>query len=481
MIFSSLYFALFLSVLAVSFVKADEAVVTLTDSTFDDFIKSKEYVLAEFYAPWCGHCKQLAPHYEKAAQALKAEGLNNVALAKIDATVEKALGEKFEIKGFPTLKWFVNGEMKEYSGGRTDQTIISWIKKKTGPAAKPISTSEELESFKSSADVVVVGLFEKEEDSKAFVRSASDSESIQYGIVTGSAAVDAVKAAAGCASGTPFIVLFKKFDDGQAIFSGDATDAKAIDSFVAGNSLPLITPYNQENAQKIFGGSIKQHVLLFVDASDKAKTDATVEAAKPVAKEYRGDYLFVTVDKKDSRIVEYFGIKSDEYPTARIITMGENGIRKHKLVEKDITASSLTDSIKGHKAGSLPVELKSEEIPASQNEPVFVMVGKQFPELVRKEGHKNVLLEVYAPWCGHCKKLAPIYDELAKKYKQFDNLIIAKMDGTLNEVADFQVGGFPTIKFFPAGSNEIIDYQGGRELSDLSKYLEEKIPGLASA
>jgi len=458
---------------------SDEAVFTLTDSTFDDFIKSKQYVLAEFYAPWCGHCKSLAPHYEKAAQALKDEGLDNVALAKIDATVEKALADKYKIGGFPTLKWFVNGEMKEYTGGRTDQTIISWIKKKTGPAAKPITSVAELESFKSSADVVVVGLFEKEADAASFIQSASNSESVQYGIVVGSSNVEAVKAAAGCASGTPYIVLFKKFDDPQAIFSGDASDSKAIDSFVAGNSLPIITPFSQETAQKIFGGSIKQHVLLFVDSSDKEKKDKTVETAKPVAKEYIGQYLFVTIDKADSRVVEYFGIK--DYPTARIVSLGEKGMRKFKLISDEITEKSLRESISGHKDGNLPLELKSEEIPASQAEDVFVLVGKQFNEIVKKDGHKNVLLEVYAPWCGHCKKLAPIYDELAKKYKHFDNLIVAKMDGTLNEVEDFQVGGFPTIKFFPAGSNEAVDYKGGRELADLSKFLEENIPGLASA
>lgn len=58
--------------------------------------------------------------------------------------------------------------------------------------------------------------------------------------------------------------------------------------------------------------------------------------------------------------------------------------------------------------------MKSEEIPATNDEPVKILVGKNFDSLVMNND-KDVLVEFYAPWCGHCKQLAPIYDELAKK------------------------------------------------------------------
>jgi thioredoxin-like negative regulator of GroEL len=59
----------------------------------------------------------LAPEYAKAATALKALG-NEAVLAKIDATAETALGSRFDIKGYPTLKWFVDGEHVDYNGPR---------------------------------------------------------------------------------------------------------------------------------------------------------------------------------------------------------------------------------------------------------------------------------------------------------------------------------------------------------------------------
>ena len=76
---------------------------------------------------------------------------------------------------------------------------------------------------------------------------------------------------------------------------------------------------------------------------------------------------------------------------------------------------------------------------------------------------KDVLVEVYAPWCGHCKKLAPIWDELAKATEDIDDLIIAKMDGTTNEAKGLAISGFPTVKMFPKGrKNRPMDYKGGR-------------------
>ncbi|XP_057291473.1 uncharacterized protein LOC130614094 [Hydractinia symbiolongicarpus] len=118
--------------LFVTFVSGED-VLTLTNSNFDAHaLDSKKNVLVEFYAPWCGHCKNLAPTYEKVATAFKSEP--NCVIAKVDADTEKDLGTRFGISGFPTIKFFGkdNKEPEEYSGGRSEQDFIDFMNDKCG-------------------------------------------------------------------------------------------------------------------------------------------------------------------------------------------------------------------------------------------------------------------------------------------------------------------------------------------------------------
>merc|ERR1711915_990607 len=420
---------------AVAEIKKEEGVLVLTNDNFQEAVDGNEFILVEFYAPWCGHCKALAPEYAKAAGIL-AEKDSPIKLAKVDATEESSVAEKFEVRGYPTLKFFKNGKAMEYGGGRTADTIVSWVEKKTGPPAKTLAFVEDAKAYADGKSVAIIGFFKDEttDAAKAFLAAAGMMDDFEFGI-TGDDAVFAEYGVEGEA-----VLLLKDFDDGKAVLSE----------------------------------GIKSHLLVFSSAKAESHTD-TLAMLKEIAIANKGKMLFVTIntDEEDhKRILEFFAIKEDELPTFRAIKLGED-MAKFKPDNDAIESDNIKAFVGDFLDGKLKQHLMSEDVPEDwDKEPVKVLVGKNFHEVaVNKD--KDVLVEFYAPWCGHCKQLAPIWDKLGEKYKDSETVVIAKMDSTANELEEAKVQGFPTIKLFKKGTNEIVDYNGDRTVDGFSKFLED--------
>lgn len=128
---------------ATSLTTGNSAVLDLIPANFDKVVlESNKPALVEFFAPWCGHCKTLAPIYEDLAQSYSYAS-DKLSIAKVDADAEKDLGKRFGVKGFPTLKWFdgKGGDPEDYTGGRDLDSLQEFVKEKTG--VKPKGKVEE--------------------------------------------------------------------------------------------------------------------------------------------------------------------------------------------------------------------------------------------------------------------------------------------------------------------------------------------------
>merc|ERR1712142_383680 len=313
----------------------DEGVLVLTVANFAKAVEDNEFVLVEFYAPWCGHCKALAPEYVKAAAKLVDQG-SEIKLAKVDATEEGSLTEEHGVRGYPTLKFFRNGKPVEYNGGRQADDIVNWLLKKTGPPAKALASVEEAKAFIAEKPVTIVGFFKDQESdaAKQFLAAVSATDDHPFAITADDAAFTEYSMTADG------VVLFKDFDEGKNVYEGEVTEDGLV-KFVAANSLPLVVDFNHETASKIFGGEIKSHLLIFL-SKEAGHYDTYLEAATSAAKGFKGQVLFVTIntDEEDhSRILEFFGMKNDEIPGLRIIKLEED-MAKYKPDSYDLSESA---------------------------------------------------------------------------------------------------------------------------------------------
>ncbi|XP_077380290.1 protein disulfide-isomerase [Festucalex cinctus] len=449
----------------------EDDVLVLRKSNFEEALQAHPDILVEFYAPWCGHCKALAPEYAKAAGMLKAEG-SAIRLAKVDATEETELAQEFGVRGYPTIKFFKGGDKespKEYSAGRQADDFINWLKKRTGPAVATLADVTAAQSLIADNDVVVIGFFKNVESdgAKAFEKAAEAVEDIPFGITSDDAVFTKFEVS------KDGVVLFKKFDEGRNTFDGDLTK-ETILSFIKANQLPLVIEFTEQTAPKIFGGDIKSHILMFLPKSASDFQDK-MDQFKKAAESFKGQILFIFIDSSlddNQRILEFFGLKKEECPAIRLITLEEE-MTKYKPEKNDITAEGIVEFCTQFTQGKLKPHLMSQDIPEDWDKtPVKVLVGKNFEE-VAFDPKKNVFVEFYAPWCGHCKQLNPIWEKLGEKYKDSADIIVAKMDSTANEIEAVKVHSFPTLKFFPMGEERtVIDYNGERTLEGLTKFLE---------
>ncbi|XP_062223097.1 protein disulfide isomerase-like 1-3 [Phragmites australis] len=449
----------------------EEAVLTLDTGNFSEVVAKHEFIVVEFYAPWCGHCKQLAPEYEKAASILSKHD-PPIVLAKVDASDKKNkdLSGKYEVQGFPTIKILKNqgDNMQDYNGPRDADGIVGYLKKQVGPASTEIKSVEDAASLIGDKGVVVVGVFPSFGGSEYenFLSVAEKMRSDYDFLHTLDASIlpRGDKTVKG-----PVVRLFKPFD--ELFVDSQDFDKDALQKFIEVSGFPTVVtfdtdPTNQKYLLKYFenAGTKAMLYLSFSDDRIEAFKSQFYEAAKQYGDK---NISFLIGDVTDAQgAFQYFGLKESEVPLIFIQASGA------KFIKPTVEPEQIFPWLKDYTDGILAPYVKSDPIPEVNDQPVKVVVANSLHEVVFNSG-KNVLLEFYAPWCGHCQKLAPILDEVALSLKNDEDVVIAKMDGTTNDVpSDFTVEGYPTMYFYSSGGN-LLSYEGGRTAEAIINFIKK--------
>jgi len=460
-----------LSVAFAALVAAEGAsdVIDLTAANFESTVNGEKLALVEFFAPWCGHCKALAPHYEEAATELKNKSIK---LMKVDCVEQADLCQSKGITGYPTLKVYRNGEATDYAGPRQTDGIISYMTKQALPAVSEVTADKHDEFIKADKIVAVAYLASPTDAPAAEFSAAAEANRDDYlfGLVTDKAAIEA----AGVTP--PAIVLYRSFDEPKTEFPYPVkvTNKNEIVDWIKLLRIPTIDQVSGEN-YGVYAASELPLAYLFLDPS-KGDHEAHVEALRPVASQFRGKVNFVWIDSvRFGDHAKALNLNEAVWPSFVIQDL-KNQLKYPLEQTGEVKPADVQSLVEKYLAGKLEPTLKSAPIPETQDEPVWNLVGKQFDEVVYDD-KKDVFVEFYASWCGHCKRLKPTWDQLGETFADSkDRITIAKMEAQDNDLppsVPFRISGFPTLKFKPAGGREWVDYDGDRSLESLISFVQE--------
>jgi len=365
--------------------------ISLDDKNFASQVGSSPHFVM-FYAPWCGHCKRLAPTWEELAVKHAKDVDSEVTIAKVDCTTATALCSAQDVTGYPTLKFFKSGAEKEdgvkYRGNRDAASLEKFIAEKLGneiPEEKAATAETAQATVENGLHVLTAGSFES-----------------------------------SISKGDTFVKFYAPW---------------------CGHCQKLAPTWDE--LAKAFEKDEKVKV---------AKVDCTQHQAPCQEHEVRG------------------------YPTLAYFRNG----RKVETYKGARTLAELKDFIntmKGEEAA--PAGSEDGKVPDSTKpEPAVVLLGKENFEEKTKTGVSFV--KFYAPWCGHCKRLAPTWEELAQKYKGTAGVMVGHVDCTAADNANRAlcdangVNGFPTLNIYKDGE-KVGEYSGKRDLEALAAFVEKHL------
>ncbi|NXS75644.1 PDIA2 isomerase, partial [Pandion haliaetus] len=410
------------------------------------------------------------------------------------------LANEFGITSYPTLKLFRDGNRTHplaYTGQMDAEGIVRWMRRRASPSATLLQDTDTAATFISSQDLVVIGFF-KDLGGKAaqvFYEVAGEMVDVPFGV----AEVAELFQAYGLSADT--VCLFKKFDEGRTDFPVDPArglDAAELTQLLRVHSLELVMEFTNETSDQIFSAKIPHHMLLFLNKSSSAQLTLR-DGFRVAAGTFRGkvrrsqggdvagcpwgtpasvspspaQVLFVVVDVTGygADVLPFFGLTPADAPTLRLVKMENN--RKYRMDQDAFSDTAISIFVQAVLDGKVKPHLMSAEPPEDwDTRPVKVLVGKTFEQVAFDET-KNVFVKFYAPWCSHCQAMAAAWEELGERYKDHEDIVIAELDATANELENITIKGFPTLHYFPAGpGRKMVEYKSTRDVETFSKFLE---------
>lgn len=288
------------------------------------------------------------------------------------------------------------------------------------PAVTQVTADKHAEFIKADKVVVVLYATQTSDAPVPNFSAAANKhrDDFLFGLVTDPAVAQAADIS------PPAIVVYKTFDEGRNDYpSGDVTtvETEQLATWLKEVSTPLLDEVNGETYGK-YAESGLPLAYVFVDPTKEDK-QSILDSFKPVAKQHKGKINFAWIDAvKFAEHGKAMNLPDAKWPAFVIQDIAKN--LKYPFDQSNtFSAETVAPFVRDFAAGKVEPSIRSQPIPETQDEPVVVLVSKQFDEIVYDD-NKDVFIEFYAPWCGHCKRLKPTWDSLGEKFANVKDKVV---------------------------------------------------------
>lgn len=442
---------------AQAFFEEGSKVALLTDDDFEDYVAQNNKFMAMFYAPWCGHCKNMKPEYAAAAEDLQYKSTSMVA---VDCTEQKATCGKYGVTAYPSVKWFEAGEADDYKGGREKQAMVNFITDKVGDEPENFEGVDfskmrvkELKRILHSRGIDTKGISSKKE----IVKLVEENHHLPTGAQIKTQKRKKKKGKSSLVNGRTFAqerkwkAALKVAEEGFGEDNGEVKHAIEDDW----------AKFREEHPQMFvmfyapWCGHCKAFKPEFIQASkDVKETDPTVQ--------------FVGVEcETNPELCKKQGATA--YPTVKYYAdatdngQAFNGGRNAKGIATYLTKLLRPDDY-------TPEPFVNDINKWEENGEVVHLTDDHFDDY---KTDKNMLVMFYAPWCGHCKAMKPDFAKASEEASGSIEFVAVDCTTETLVCGKFDVKGFPTMKYLSAdGGDE--DYNMGRDLASMVAFAREK-------